>query len=410
MAGIEVAPRRSTLLAQVRSAIRWIIRPVVEDTRPLELLLETLLARTTTGTVDADIFEIAEAADLAGAAIEVSLDLAATRHRLHDLAVILDESGQFTITDLPPGSAVTTTIDMSAYRQADRADRLRLRPQPLEGTSVQLTVEGSPLDTDFVRLSDAGVPGALLAADAILTKQLGTGLDGIRAVLGTAVTWTPGSDDVAEISPAELRDAAIAWSRLPSGQIETALRLLTLTPGQLREEGLPYWELERRSYRLATRPLICAEDDRLILIPRLIETSQGIYATSLFNGRLPWPPTAVPQSVTDAFNNFRKTPTRDLELQALQVLNDLGIPFRGNIEPHHAASYGLRLTGEIDVIAADPQRSRLWICEVKDVSLAVHRARLPVASPSSPDRMGTLARSCAPPTTSVPTLQPSRSS
>jgi hypothetical protein len=340
-------------------------------TRPLELLLETLLARTTTGIVDADIFEIAEAADLAGTAIEVSLYLAATRHRLHDLAVILDESGQFTITDMPPGSAVTTTIDIGAYRRADRADQLRLRPQPLEGTPVQLTEERSSRSTDFVRLSDVDVPGTLLAADTILRQQLGTGIDGIRAVLGTAVTWTPGSDDVTEISSAELRDAAIAWSHLPPEQVDAALSLLTLTPGHLLEEGIPYWELERRTYRLATRPLICAGDSRLVLVPRLIEASQGIYVTSVFNGRLPWPPTAVPRSVSDAFNNFRKTPTRDLELRVLQILDDLGVPCRGNIERHHAAPYGLRLTGEIDVIVADPERSRLWVCEVKDVSLTV---------------------------------------
>jgi hypothetical protein len=35
-----------------------------------------------------------------------------------------------------------------------------------------------------------------------------------------------------------------------------------------------------------------------------------------------------------------------------------------------AAARRLRLTGEIDALAGDPTRSRLWVCEVKDVSTA----------------------------------------
>jgi hypothetical protein len=55
----------------------------------------------------------------------------------------------------------------------------------------------------------------------------------------------------------------------------------------------------------------------------------------------------------------------------LRILSELGIPVQGNTQPHQALSYGLRLTGEIDALAAAPQRSRLWVCEVKDVSLTV---------------------------------------
>jgi hypothetical protein len=175
---------------------------------------------------------------------------------------------------------------------------------------------------------------------------------------------------VVEVTRAELRDAAVAWSSLPLQEIEAALDLLILAPAQLRDEGLRYWEQERRRYRLTTRPLISLGNDRLILIPRLIEVAQDIYAAYLLNGRLPWPPSAVPRSVSDAFNNFRKRQNRELERQVLETLNGLSVPYRGNIEPHQAAPHGLQLTGEIDALAADVQRSRLWVCEVKDVSLA----------------------------------------
>jgi hypothetical protein len=338
-------------------------------TRPLELLLETLLAKSGTGTVDADAFEIAEAADLADAAISASLYLAATRHRLHELAVAIRADGQWAITDTAPEKPATASIDIGAYLQADRADRLRLRPQPLTGVPVKFT-PGMPSERqDFALLRDLPVPGSLLNADAVMKRALGTGIDGFRAVLGTAVTWTPNADDISEASRDQLRDAAITWSSLPPSEIDAALALLTLTPAQLREEGLPYWEQERRTYRLATRPLICPDGDRLILIPHRIAATQETYVGYLLNGRLPWPPTAVPRAVADAFNNFRNRANRELERQVLQTLNSLGIPHKGNIKPHQAAQSGLRITGEIDALAADPARSRLWVCEVKDVSV-----------------------------------------
>ena len=323
-------------------------------TRPLELLLETLLARTTAGSINPDTFEIAEAVDLANAAIEISLYLAATRHRLHHLAAIVHDDGQFTITDKAPETATTATIDIGAYLQAVRADRLRLRPRPLTGTPIRLDPDASPPGQEFMALRDFKLPGSLLAADDVMKRELGTGIDGVKAVLGTAITWNPNSDAVTEVTRAELRDAAVAWSSLPLREIEAALDLLTLTPAQLREEGLDYWEQERREYRLTTRPLINLGNDQLILIPRLIEVSQDVYAAYLLNGRLPWPPSAVPRSVADAFNNFRNRQNRDLERQVLETLNSLGLPFQGNIEPHQAVPYGLKLTGEIDALAATP--------------------------------------------------------
>jgi hypothetical protein len=337
-------------------------------TRPLELLLESLLARAAAGGISPDAFEIAEAADLASEAIDASLALHATRHRLHDLQIAVSEHGQYAITDTAPQHAATATIDIGAYLRADRADRLRLNPQPLTGTPVRLTGSHGSQPQDFTRLEDLPLPGSLRAADTALKQALGTGIDGLKAVLGTAVTWTSGADDVAEAAQAELREAAIAWSHLPPEQIDAALDLLILTPGQLREEGLPYWEEERRTHRLATRPLIRTEAGRLLLIPRRIEATMEVYAAYFLDGRLPWPPDAVPRSVADAFNNFRNRQNRELERHVFQILQDTGIPFKGNIEPQHAEPSGLRLTGEVDALAGDPERSRLWVCEVKDVS------------------------------------------
>lgn len=337
-------------------------------TRPLELLLESLLARPAAGSISPDAFEIAEAADLASEAIDVSLALHAARHRLHDLQIPVGDHGQYAIADTAPPQAATATIDIGAYLRANRADRLRLNPRPLTGTPVRLTGGSGSQLQDFTRFEDLPLPGSLRAADTALKQALGTGIDGIKAVLGTAVTWTAGADDVTEVAQAELQEAAIAWSHLPPEQIDAALDLLILAPGQLREEKLPYWEQERRTHRLATRPLISTGVGRLLLIPRRIEATMDVYAAYFLDGRLPWPPDAVPRPVADAFNNFRNRQNRELERIVFQILDDMEIPFKGNIEPHHAEPSGLRLTGEVDALVGDPARSRLWVCEVKDVS------------------------------------------
>jgi hypothetical protein len=94
------------------------------------------------------------------------------------------------------------------------------------------------------------------------------------------------------------------------------------------------------------------------------------FAACFLDGRLPWPPATVPRAVADGFNNFRNKQNREFERHVFQILDTTGLPFKGNVEPHHAAPSGLRLTGEVDAIVGDPARSRLWVCEVKDVSTA----------------------------------------
>jgi len=114
---------------------------------------------------------------------------------------MVDDDGQFTVTDKAPETATTATIDIGAYLQAVRADRLRLRPQPLTGTPVRLHSGASPSSQKFVALRNLQLPGSLLAADAVMKRELGTGVDGLKAVLGTAITWNPNSDDVARSHP-----------------------------------------------------------------------------------------------------------------------------------------------------------------------------------------------------------------
>jgi len=354
-----------------------------EQTRPLEFLLEKLLlAKKPEGAFLPDRFDIAEAADLAHLAIEIGIALSGADRGLHTLAVLIDEGG---ITQVIPGPSLAAAqsqrveqshrspvdVDVGAFLEAEREHRLRLRdPEYLEPSAdVRLGEERPRQDSVFVPLSSLDVPGSLVSADRVMLKECGTGFGGISAVLGTAVSWTSGSDRVVLSSRSELRDQAKDWSSLPVTQISAALDRLILDPEDLRKEGLLYWEQDRRRNRLTSRPLILF-NDQLILMPWQIHASQGVYLRYLMEGRLPWHPADIPDSVRDAFNEVRQVANRVLERAADEIAGSLHLPHKRNIHENEAGKVGLQLPGELDLLIADSPRSRLWVCEVKDVSAA----------------------------------------
>ena len=122
---------------------------------------------------------------------------------------------------------------------------------------MQLGISQPGLRPGFVPLKNRGIPSRLLTADAILKDACGADFDAVSAVLTIAATWTPG-DAVTTVRRAELRDAVTGWSSLPRAEIDAALERLTLTPDQLRQDEMRYWEQEKRSHRLAIRPLVSA--------------------------------------------------------------------------------------------------------------------------------------------------------
>ncbi len=360
-----------------------------EQTRPLEVLLELLIADPPMGPVVPDRFDIAEAADLAHLAIEIRTALAGVDQGIHSLAALVEDGG---ITRVIPGPSLhpdgpdaarylaPLDFDLGSYLAANRADRFRARPDtaiPGEAVPpVRIGTDRQRTTQAFHRLPDAGdAPKRLAVADQTMREACGTGIDGLSAVLGTAVTWRTGDDHVTFVPRAELRSAALEWSQLPEAEIDAALGRLVLDPEALRREGVSYWEQERRRHRLAISPLPLVGED-LVVMPWRIFATQGVYAGYWEDGRLPWHPSDVPDSVRNAFVDYRKIANRALEVEAVEILTALGLPHRANIEPHQAAALGLELPGEIDLLVADPSRGRLWVCEAKDVYAAVSPATI----------------------------------
>jgi len=353
-----------------------------DETRPLEFFLEFLLAEQPAGNVVPDRFDLAETTDLANLAIYAGTALSGADHGLNTLTVIVDDGGITRVMAGPNfgidhkespivGDRHTVRFDAEAYKDAVRMHQLRRRDplDEMDAVAVRIGEPRSDLTNPFVSITSIDIPGSLRKADQLMLQECGTGLDGIRAVLGVAETYVTQGDQVVLAVSSDLRNEAITWSSLNAEPIEAAINLLTLDPIDLRSDRIPYWELERRHFRLMTRPLI-KFDDRFLLMPWQIHASLGVYFRYLLEGRLPWHVGDVPDSVQTAFNDYRRKPNLALEREAHRIAEGLRLPHKRNIQVNLAATFGLQIPGEIDLLVADPRQSRLWVCEVKDVSAA----------------------------------------
>jgi hypothetical protein len=350
-------------------------------TRPLEILLEALLSRPRRGRTLPDNFDIALAAEVAAEALEIGLAGAATHSSLHALEIRVDSRGGIymrpsapSASERDPGS--TFHIDVRSYIEAARSDQTRLRGvAPGDEDEVPDDLAWGFSDQEFVSVSEATTLGSLRRVEDVLRQETGTRISAVVAVLGAAATWTSGNDAISHVKARELVQATAEWSKLPVREIRTALLRLTLDSGQLRAEPFAYWEQERRRFRLATRPLVRHRGE-LIVIPRLIQATQRVYANYLEDGRLPWHRAELPRAVDTALQHYRQVGNEYLAREAAKAPHALGLPHRLRLEKHVAEKGGLQIPGEIDLLVVDPVQHRIWVCEVKDPAVAVSPSRL----------------------------------
>jgi hypothetical protein len=350
-------------------------------TRPLEILLEALLSRPRRGRTLPDNFDIALAAEVAAEALEIGLAGAATHSSLHALEIRVDSRGGIymrpsapSASERDPGS--TFHIDVRSYIEAARSDQTRLRGvAPGDEDEVPDDLAWGFSDQEFVSVSEATTLGSLRRVEDVLRQETGTRISAVVAVLGAAATWTSGNDAISHVKARELVQATAEWSKLPVREIRTALLRLTLDSGQLRAEPFAYWEQERRRFRLATRPLVRHRGE-LIVIPRLIQATQRVYANYLEDGRLPWHRAELPRAVDTALQHYRQVGNEYLAREAAKAPHALGLPHRLRLEKHVAEKGGLQIPGEIDLLVVDPVQHRIWVCEVKDPAVALSPRRL----------------------------------
>jgi hypothetical protein len=226
------------------------------------------------------------------------------------------------------------------------------------------------LHEDDARQSDdeGGEYQALLApVDAALRQDLGFGLWNLLHVLWALRGW-PLHDRIGTDWAMEAEIAAFCASQvegISEGEAAAVIRRLTLTAASLGPRPLEHWEQERRPARLFTHPFVQRSDGRLAVMPWALEATLRIYMRYVGDGRLPWPPSTSPPALTRAMNRYRQDRNAEFERQVHTLLTDTGYLARRNVKK--PAAIGLEtLSGEIDVIAADPTTATIWVVEAKD--------------------------------------------
>ena len=331
-------------------------------TKCISLMVEETVARTPQGCSSPDRLGWIELLSVAQLCIESSLRSESIHLRLADATMTITDRFGIDV------SARFPEVDIHAYHDARKAAMLP-DAVPMGSSEAHLP---EPDDIHPRPLTEQ-VPD-LVEVDQELKATLGFGLDALRGVLSMACEWEVSSTTyIAHVSAEAFLDTLTPLSALASrDEHARALEWLTLRKTGLLEDAhdssIEHWELERRAARVTTRPFIEGANG-IYVLPWTAQFAVRILRNYLIEGRLPWPDRVLPDDVCRALGRYRQGVGKAFEDECARVLSDTRLIVRRGIKPSKAHQYGIdELYGEIDVLCVDPQTSRIWVIEAKDLA------------------------------------------
>ncbi|MHB1527554.1 MAG: hypothetical protein ACYCZN_15005 [Candidatus Dormibacteria bacterium] len=343
--------------------------------RASQLVLELALSEPSSGVDGVDRIDWAELLATAGEMIEVAQLRGQAGAGLQSMKVEIDRRRRVNIE--PDGKSPVSLRNCDVFRRlfalrpgSPNADGCKVLGDDIYRRLVRaLAKANEPEIVPFERLVDQpDAPKGLRDLDRSMLENLGTGFDGLLATLRTARSWRRDIKSEFAVTTQDLLVAQTAsWSGVPDTQIRSAIDHLSLRPANLREEGNPYWLVEKRRHRLATRPLIEVAPGTIWILPELAAATQFVFTTYLSDGRLPWPD--LPGPLRKTMEVYRQSQNRRLEVIAEGLIHRAGFTVCRGLTPRKASRRGVPLAadvGEIDLIVLDARRHRLWVIEAKD--------------------------------------------
>jgi hypothetical protein len=331
---------------------------MVRTTRVISFIIEEVLVSPPEGEVSIDDFEWTNALSAADLCIESCFRSDAIHHQLDKVSVEISDLYEVNVIH----SGEPTDVDIAAYSDA-RSAAMQPAPAPIAANQH--------LEDD----AEVPQPQSVLAQLPELTKvdnamkiSLGFGIDSIIGALDVARQWdstlhSPSTLTTSEAIARKCDDIAVGVT--PS-EYMAALDWLTLRRSDLDVEAIPHWETERRAKRIATSPFVGVSNG-LWVLPWTAEMALRIFLNYLSDGRLSRPNPSLPSQVTRALDQYRQQRNREVEKSCVSVLIDRGFLTQGSVKPEKAAHFGIAsLSGEIDALCIDTQRSRIWVIEAKD--------------------------------------------
>ena len=330
-------------------------------TKCISLIVEETVARTPQGCSSPDRLGWIELLSVAQLCIESSLRSESIHLHLADATMTISDRFGIDV------SARFPEVDIHAYHDARKAAML---PDAVAMGSSEAHlpepeyIQPQPL-TDQV--------ADLVEVDQELKAALGFGLDALRGVLSMACEWEVSSSTyIAHVSTEAFLDKLTPlWALASRDEHARALEWLTLRKTGLlknaHDNSIEHWELERRAARVTTRPFI-EDANGFYVLPWTAQFTARILRNYLIEGRLPWPDRVLPDNVCRALDRYRQRVGKAFEDECVRVLSDSRLVVRRGIKPSKAHRYGIdELYGEIDVLCVDPQTSRIWVIEAKDL-------------------------------------------
>lgn len=326
--------------------------------RTIALVVEELLARPPTGTAQPARDGWQELISIAGSTLESGLRSESIHLDL--LSSVTEISDTYEIEYRLEG---LIDIDMDRYSAA-RSSASLPAPAPIGDRSEEVEAgDPSPLSELLPELE---------SLDRCLASTMGFGLDALAGLLNACRQWP-----VTDARPVGIatEDEIVAWADelVPQASreaIAAALSWLTIDSETLRDTRIEHWEVEHREQRIATRPFVALGEERYVL-PWTSEAALRLLASYLSDRRLPWPASTLPDAVVTVQARSRQGQNHQLERDVIAALKRAGLDAFGPIKPQKAARHGLKkLGGEIDALAVDADRRRVWVVEAKDPQMS----------------------------------------
>ena len=331
---------------------------LLRQSRAISLLIEEILARPPTGTRRPTEYDWQELLSLATLASESGHRSEALHLQLAGYALVVSDVYEVTISE----SSLLASVDFGSFAR-DR--NLAALPDPMPVGTKRDRSEPIP---DWTPISTLLPEYEVI--EQSLQDSLGFGLDALTGVLDSIIHWPVSPPDctgrvtLARIAaeahaanPAISRDSytkAVMWLSLSTEDFDPA------------EPTIEHWEVEPRSARIDTRP-IARSATEVWVSPWTAEIAMRIWANYLSQHRMPRPDSELPEPVVKAFNKARQKRQRDFEKECASQLDGLPLIQVGRVRERHAQRHGIQnLSGEIDILCIDPERSAIFIIEAKD--------------------------------------------
>ncbi len=330
----------------------------LNQSRIIGLIVEEVLARPPGGSRTPTEYEWQELLSFATLAGESSARSEVLHRDLASPALVVTDLYQVTVDE----DDITTSVDLGSFARDHRLAGLP-EAKPIGGTT-----EDHESDQQWAPFGER-LP-AYAGIEQALQESLGFGFDTILVILDVIIRWPVSTPQCTElVPPLQLAVAAHdARPEIPIADYEAAVAWLGLTAEELASAGstIKHWEVERRWARVAVRPLI-RDKSSVWVLPWTSEVARRAWLTYLSQLRLPIPDVDLPAPVVRALEAARRKQNREFEDECLNELADLSLLNISRVRERDAYRHGIsHLSGEIDILCIDAERSLIFVIEAKD--------------------------------------------